>query len=122
VVSRLTQGVGQLLVLGHCLGELALRLQQPLLERAHALGRILEPAPEGQHLFLEGPHLVRVGTLLGPGAVGPAFLVVLVDRDHLLGRSRSDPTPVIARVGIPFFPGRESFSRDCRVYPLAWLV
>jgi ferredoxin len=42
------------------------------------------------------------------------LLVVLVDRDHLLGRSRSDPTPEIAGVGIPFpIPS----ARDCRVSP-----
>ena len=46
VLARLAQGVGQLLVLGHGLGELALGLEQALLERAHALGRVLQPAPQ----------------------------------------------------------------------------
>ena len=54
VVARLSQRVGELLVLGHRLGELALRLEQPLLERAHPLGCVLQAPPQRQHLFLEG--------------------------------------------------------------------
>jgi hypothetical protein len=104
---------------------LTLGLQQPLLERAHPLGGVLEPPPKGEHLFFERSHLVRIGALLGPGHAGPAFLVVLVDRDHLLGRSRSDPTPEIAgrrirfrrrcRAAGEFLPGLPRLS-------VAWLV
>ena len=61
VLARLAQGVGELLVLGHRLGELALGLEQPLLERAHPLGGVLEAPAQGQHLFLEGTHLLDVG-------------------------------------------------------------
>ena len=46
VLARLTQGVAKLLVLGDRLGELALRLEQPLLERAHPLRCVLQLAPQ----------------------------------------------------------------------------
>ena len=42
VLARLAQRVAQLLVLGGLLGQLALRLEQPLLERAHPVGRVGE--------------------------------------------------------------------------------
>ena len=48
VVARLAQGVGELLVLADRLGELALGLEQPLLERAHPLGRVLQPPDAGR--------------------------------------------------------------------------
>ena len=64
VVARLAEGVGELLVLGDRLGQLALGLEQPLLEGADALGRVLEAPPEGQHLLLEGPRvLLQLGQL-----------------------------------------------------------
>ena len=64
VVARLPQGVGQLLVLRDRLRQLALGLEQPLLEGAHPLGRVLEPPPERQHLLLEGPRvLLQLGQL-----------------------------------------------------------
>ena len=94
VVARLPQGVGELLVLRHRLAQLALGLEQPLLERAHALGRVLEPPPQREDLLLEG-----AGVLLQLGQ-----LVLLADGDHLLDRCLlRDPTP-------PHSPG------GCRVY------
>ena len=42
VLARLTQGVGQLLVLGDRLRELAFGLEQTLFERANTLGGLLE--------------------------------------------------------------------------------
>ena len=58
VFARLAQCVGELLVLGDRLGELALAFEQTLFERADALGRILEPPAECGDLVLEsgGDH------------------------------------------------------------------
>ena len=53
VLARLAQGRGELLVLGDGLGELALRLEQALFERADPLGRVLQAAPEDDDLFFE---------------------------------------------------------------------
>ena len=91
VVAGLPQRVGQLLVLRHGLGQLALRLEEALLERAHALGRVLEAAPEGDDLVLEGgcgvAQLGQLG-LLGCVSVG---LAGLVDGNHPL-QTASDRT------------------------------
>ena len=65
VVARLAQGVRELLVLAHRLGQLPLGLEQPLLEGAHALGRVLEPAPQGEDLVLE--NLQVPGYLISSG-------------------------------------------------------
>ena len=56
--ARLAQCVGELLVLGDRLGELALAFEQALFERADALRRILEPPSECGDLVLEsgGDH------------------------------------------------------------------
>ena len=67
VVARLAQGVGELLVLRHRLAQLALGLEQPLLERAHALGRVLEAPPQREDLLLEG-----AGVLLAARPARPA--------------------------------------------------
>ena len=84
MLARLAQGVGELLVLRHGLGQLALGLEQPLLERAHALGRVLQPAPQRDDLFLERLRLLaELGDLLArrqPGAVRARGR----DGDHLL--------------------------------------
>ena len=58
VLAGLTQRGGEAFVLGDGLGELALGLEQPLLEGPHALGCVLEPAPEDDDLFLERLQLV----------------------------------------------------------------
>jgi hypothetical protein len=58
VLARLTQGGGQALVLGDGLGELALGLEDALLEGADPLGRVLEP--QALHLVLEVTHLAFV--------------------------------------------------------------
>ena len=65
VLARLAQGGREALVLGDGLGELALGLEEPLLERADPLGRVLEPAAEDDDLFLERLQLA-------PGARRPA--------------------------------------------------
>ena len=109
VVARLPQGVGELLVLRHRLAQLALGLEQPLLQGAHALGRVLEPAPQREDLLLEG-----AGVLLQLGQ-----LVLLADGDHLLDRCLVAATlhrhipPVVAgfirrwgRVSAPIDPPR----------------
>ena len=76
VVARLAEGVGQLLVLGDRLGQLALGLEQALLEGAHPLGGVLEPATQGVDLLLEVLGLGPQVRQLGPGR-GQAFLVRL---------------------------------------------
>ena len=53
MLARFAQGGREPLVLGDGLGELALGLEDPLLEGAHPLGCVLEPAAEHHHLFLE---------------------------------------------------------------------
>ncbi len=83
VFARFTQGVGQLLVLRHRLRELALGLEQALFERAHSLGRVLQPSPKRDDLLLERfrrlPELGHLGLI---GAESPLVLGV-VDGDHL---------------------------------------
>ena len=70
VLARLAQGVRELLVLRDGLGQLALRLEEALLERAHPLGRVLElPAQEGD-LLLERHRLLAELFELGLVAVG----------------------------------------------------
>ena len=66
VLARLAQGVGELLVLRDGLGQLALRLEQPLLERAHPLGRVLQLAAEEGDLLLERHGLLAQLLELGP--------------------------------------------------------
>ena len=53
VLARLAQGVAQLLVLGDGLGQLALGLEQPLLERAHALRGVGEAGAQVGDLVVE---------------------------------------------------------------------
>ena len=64
VLARLTQGVAELLVLGDGLGQLALGLEQPLLERAHPLRGVGEAGAQVGDLVVE-----RVGL----GAEGLAW-------------------------------------------------
>ncbi len=88
VLAGLAQGVGQLLVLRHRLGQLALRLEQPLLEGADALGRVLQAAPEGDDLLLQRDGLLaQLGHLRFEGG-DPLFKLGFVDENHLLERSR----------------------------------
>ena len=64
MLARLTQGGGEPLVLGDGLGELALGLEEPLLEGADALGGVLQPAAEDHDLFLEAlDRLLELGDL-----------------------------------------------------------
>ena len=69
VLARLTQRGRELFVLGDGLGQLALGLQQALLERADALRRVLQPAAEDDDLFLESLdrllELVDLSLVLG---------------------------------------------------------
>ena len=53
VLARLAEGVAQLLVLGDRLGELALGLQQSLLEGTHPLRRIGQARPQLVDLLFE---------------------------------------------------------------------
>src|SRR5262249_23923681 len=61
VLSRLSQGRRQLLVLRHRLRELTLRLEQSLFERADALRSILQPPPQDHDLLFEAlDHLLEL--------------------------------------------------------------
>ena len=73
VLARLPQRVAQLLVLGHRLGQLALGLEQPLLEGAHPLrgvGQLASaggrsPRPEARSALAGGPGRLRRGVRHG---------------------------------------------------------
>ena len=72
VLAGLAQGVGQLLVLPDGCRQLPLRLEEPLLQRVHTLGRIGEARPQVRDLLLEGGQLV---SLTGSGVVGRPWIV-----------------------------------------------
>ena len=97
VLARFAQGCRQALVLRDGLGELALRLEHPLLQRAHPLGRVLEPAPEDHDLFLERLQLrLEIADL--PLVLGEAPLVLrshdaLTSSRRAVGGLASDLTP-----------------------------
>ncbi len=91
VLTGLTQGVGQALILREGLLQLALGLQETLFQRPHPLGRIRQPPPQQGHLLLQSSHLRLHRTGLGPefghppvlaAAIG-FVLVVLNHQDHL---------------------------------------
>ena len=84
LLARLPQRVGELLVLRHRLGQLALGFEQALFEGADALRRVLELAPELDDLFLQRLHLLeepRDLLLVGGQA---AFVLRVAGHDHLL--------------------------------------
>ena len=71
VLARLAQRVAQLLVLRHRLGQLALGLEQALLEGPDPLGPVGHLAAEARHLLVEQAGLfVQAGQL---GRVGGPF-------------------------------------------------
>ena len=67
VLAGLAQRVGELLILRDGLAELALRLEQALLEGADTLGRVLQPAAQRGDLVLElrGDHAESVDLDVG---------------------------------------------------------
>ena len=68
VLAGLTQGVGQPLVLGERLLELALGLQEPLLQGAYPLGGVRQAPAEGRDLLFERCDLPFERTCLGAAA------------------------------------------------------
>jgi hypothetical protein len=109
VVARLAEGVGQLLVLRDRLGELALGLEEALLEGAHPLGGVLEAPAERGDLLLEGRACSR-------SSASSAWTLGLVDGDHLLVERpvRGPYTRAPARnraCGFPISPGVAVYSR-----------
>ena len=91
MLARLAQGGRQLLVLGDGLGELALRLEQPLLERPDPLRRVLETAAQDHDLFLEAfEHLLELVDL--SFVFAQPSLVLGGHERHLLGPC-GDPSP-----------------------------
>ena len=97
VLLGLLEREGQLLVLRHGMCELALGLEQPLLERANPARRLLQAAPElGDLVFcLLGPAVQLLSIAIVCWEAGG--LIALHRRDHLLKwrniRHRRDPTP-----------------------------
>ena len=99
VLAGLAEGVGELLVLGDGLLQLALGLEQLLLEGADPLGGVLQPAPQGDDLFLERLGLLlQLGRLALVGGQPQSVLVGVGQRDHLLSRG-GDHTPSIGPTG-----------------------
>ena len=96
VLARLTEGVGELLVLGDGLGELALGLEQALLEGAHPLGRVLQLAPELDDLLLE-----RLDLLLELGHL----LLVGVEAAFVLGAGRGTHSHLLDSPERPTYTG-----------------
>ena len=90
VLARLAQGGREAFVLRDGLGELALGLEDPLLERAHALGGVLEAAAEDDDLFLEGLQLALELADL-PLVLGQLPVVLGSHADHLLASSVDCP-------------------------------
>ena len=91
VLARLTQRGGEFLVLGDGLGELALGLEEALLEGADALRGVLQPPTKDHDLFLEAfDRLLELGDL--PLVVGQPALVL---RGHDWAPPRSPRTLVL---------------------------
>ena len=97
MLARFAEGCRQAFVLRDGLGQLALRLEHPLLQRADALGRVLEPAAEDHDLFLERLQLrLEIADLALVLGQPPVVL-----RSHSLtsrkavGGLASDLTPVL---------------------------
>ena len=114
LLPRLAQGVGELLVLRHRLGQLALGLEQALLERADALGCVLQLAPELDDFLLESLHLLeetRDFLLVGGQA---AFVLRVAGHDHLLP-GEVNVHQWHSLPGVASIPGMVSFSRQNRV-------
>ena len=84
MLARLAEGVRELLVLRDGLGQLSLGLEQPLLERADALGCLLQLAAQLHDLFLERLRLLEEGgdlLLIGTQAT---FVLGVGRGNHLL--------------------------------------
>ncbi len=87
VLACLAQGVGELFVLGYGLRQLPLRLEQPLLERSHPLGGVLQTPAQRDDLFFQRDRLVaQLGHLCIEGS-DPLLILGFVDENHLLERS-----------------------------------
>ena len=117
VLARLTQRRRKLLVLGHRLRQLALGLEQALLERPHALGCVLQAAPQDHDLLFEALdhllQLVNLSFVLGqPSLVlrgherpPPRSMATLVLHSGLTARIRyvpesSEPGMDFSRLGV----------------------
>ena len=91
VLFGLLEGEGQFLVLGHGMSELALGLEQPLLERADPSRRFLQPAPELGDLVLgllgSAVELLSIVVICRESVA----LVAVHRRDHLLAWRISGP-------------------------------
>ncbi len=81
VLPGFTQRGGEAFVLRDGLGELALGLEQALLEGPHPLGRVLEAASEDDDLLLEGLQLI----------LEIADLALVLGEASLVLRSHEDP-------------------------------
>ena len=98
VLACLPQGGGETLVLGDGLGELALGLEDLLLEGADALGCVLEPAAEHHDFLFQGLQLsLELADLAVVLGEAPFLLGSHVVTSWVAGlceiRPRSDTTP-----------------------------
>ena len=98
----LLQGEGQLLVLGDGVGQLALGLEQPLLERLHPPRALLKPAPEGVDLFF----CLRKAGCGGSSSSAPASCSFRIRRrTHLPAwPTRAHPTGAATTAAVPRRP------------------
>ena len=87
VLLGLLQGEGELLVLGDGLGQLALGLEQPLLEGLDPAGALLQSPAEDGDLFLGGPGACRAACSRSSLSIGSSSSVGIraVIGIHLVG-------------------------------------
>ena len=114
MLARLAEGVGQLLVLVDRLGQLALGLEQALLERADPLRRVLQAAPQGQDLLLQRRAAARVAPQPDSSTGTTSTTFAGSDRrpPTQSGPLRTLHRPV--RLRLPERDRNLSFTADCR--------
>ncbi len=101
VLARLAKRGGELLVLGDGLGQLALRLEQALLEGANALGSVLQATAQDDDLFLQRLHLLLEFADLAL-VLSEASLVLGGHADHLPLRSGARRAPYTRVLVVPW--------------------
>ena len=113
VLAGLPQGVGQALVLRQGLLQLALGLEEPLLQGPHPLGGVGQPPAQGGHLLFESGRLVRSEPALGP-QFGHLPLLGAVSSGLLVAVRPTGPPPCSAcSSDFPAPPGRPVRGPSC---------
>ena len=116
VLAGLAERVGQLLVLGDGLGQLALGLEQALLEGAHPLRGLLQPTAEDDDLLLHLRQLLAGGEDVVVGRPARCAITWGADGDHLLGGDLTHVPSAGLRHLSACRDGTRRFHRDFRVY------